>query len=882
MEDRRALGVGTSDGTVREVVHNPLNHGGVMADFNHLRRLIGWNVLFQEINELMEMELNEDDLPRREILIQELINTFCTQLGCGPFDGQHARAAALEGELLNRLRSGNFNWASLKENVNRLIEVYMIHIGKGVSFAPIGYWSCIIRLLSQEYLVSMITELETPDPEDLGVHGLMARNFGVQALQYVHGLFQANQLFRNYNEDLGSWEWRGRLRNLIGSQRSIVLSIRRALALNAIEQQEAMLASSNEVVHVVADKNDSSKDDSDDSDEESHDEDDQPDEEKKDDKEKKEEQPNEEAEAIDEEALALNVANAYIAWRALELELEGIFEQGGAEAHALAQRVIDHWGLTGEGLPEAVRRQVETILAQAESSELLFSDWPALRLQIQELQQTLLLLFLPMLEEPIDRLQLIAHWIETIINPATTAFWEPGEETLGQLLTLNRHAQQLRVVYGFLDEHSSFDLLEFSVQQRVLGAYRSLRDGTLLTRNRQRALPLVLEEIECLCVARQELEEAEDNQIIDARQIVGGEGQYFLEDLGVPPEIWLHILSFLVRTGSLTDVIHFISTSLYLHGLALCPRYDRVYNDDGGYEEVPSTRNVFTEFGHHCIRLGRYEEAFRYFAYMGCLGLLLEDNFSGMLEVIWQMNNREANRSIRINDLLGIQRIEGAGSDWPVCQALSLRGFPVLRFEARMNVRAVLIQRIFDFMQNAQNAHDIVVNPGLSIEHRTAALTRLQALLRYQRDENIPVAQIWQIHEIAFTAGFSFEQVQGVIDVLKQLCLSRINSKRKIDINMVHSILTDLIHIAGSGPAPVEEDRRVYALQALRDIIEVLPVHYFAVYRKHFNRIVDSAPPMELLFAAEGSIYAVVPEILELMYQRQHNPQIIEVTDDND
>lgn len=293
MQDRRALEVGTSDGTVREGVHNPLDNEGLIADFNHLRRFIGWNVLFQEINALMEMELDGEDLPRRDILIQELINTFCTQLGCGPFDGQHARAAALEFELLKLLRSGDFNWDSFKKNVNRLIQVYGIHIEEGVDFAgarsaPIGYWSCTIRLLSQEYLISIIEELETSDPEDLDVRGLMVRNFGAQALQYIHGLFRGEQLFHNYNEDLGSWEWRGRLRNLVGPQRSIILNIRRALALNIIEQQQAMLAGSNEAVHVVADKkNDSSKDDSDDSDEE----DDQPDEENRDDKEKRRNSP---------------------------------------------------------------------------------------------------------------------------------------------------------------------------------------------------------------------------------------------------------------------------------------------------------------------------------------------------------------------------------------------------------------------------------------------------------------------------------------------------------------------------------------------------------------------------------------------------------------
>ena len=858
MQERRDLGVGTSGGTACEGVHNPSEHPDLMADFEHLRRLIGWNALFQEVNGLMEMDLDDEDIPRRAILIQELINTFCTRLGCGSFNGQHARAAALERELLNLLRSGSFNWPSLQANVTRLIEVYERHIKQGAHSHPIGYWSCIIRLLSQEYLIPLIEELEIPDGEAMNVHGAIGRNFAAQMLQYVHGLFQGNQVFRNYNEDLGSWEWRGRLENLMRRQRPIVFAIRRALALDGIEEQEAVLANSNEAVNVVADKGD----------EASKDEDDQPDEEKKDYKEKKEEQPNEEAEVIDEEVLALNAADAYIAWRALELELEGIFTEGGADLDALAQRVTHDWGLTGEGLPEAVRLQIEAILAQAGVSELLFENWAALRQQIQELQECLLPLFLTLLEEPIERLELIAHWTETIINPATRALWKPREEILERLLLLNRHAQLLRAVLTFLEENALFNLLEFSVQQRAVSAQRHLRDGTFLTQNRQRALPLVLQEVE-------------NNQIMAVREIIGGEGR-FCEEI-FPPEMWLRILEELFRSGNVSDIINFISTSLYLHGMALCPRYERVYGDDGEYEEVRSTRNVFTAFGHRCIRLGRYEEAFCYFAYMGCLGLLLDDNFSGLLEVVWQMNNMDVGRRIRLDDLLQIQRIPGAQNQWPVCQALTLQGYPIAGLEHRMHARATLLQRMLDLMQNAQVAHDTVVNPVLAIELRTVALTRLQALLRYQRDENIPVAQVWQIHEIAFTAGFSFDQVQGVIDVLKQLCLSRMNSKKKIDINMVHSILTDLIHIAGSmGPVPIEEDRRVYALQALRDIIEVLPVRYFAAYRKHFTRIQSSAHFMEVLFAEEGSIYPLIEEILTLMNERRHNPQIIEAIDDND
>ena len=175
-----------------------------------------------------------------------------------------------------------------------------------------------------------------------------------------------------------------------------------------------------------------------------------------------------------------------------------------------------------------------------------------------------------------------------------------------------------------------------------------------------------------------------------------------------------------------------------------------------------------------------------------------------------------------------------------------------------------------------------MVDSSLSLERRTHALARLQALLRYQNDQHIPIDHIWQIHTIVLTAGFTMEQVQSVIDILQGLCFSRMESKRKIDINMVLSILTDLLHIAGDGGVPIIAEHRIYALCALRSIVGQLPLRYFKHCGKSLRRIAGQYVSLEMFDDDDRMILELVNEILAIISRRQNSPQIIEVTDDSD
>jgi hypothetical protein len=211
-----------------------------------------------------------------------------------------------------------------------------------------------------------------------------------------------------------------------------------------------------------------------------------------------------------------------------------------------------------------------------------------------------------------------------------------------------------------------------------------------------------------------------------------------------------------------------------------------------------------------------------------------------------------------------------------------MRSAPIMDLDEQLQLRQGLIEHVFNLESRARIAHDIVANRKLSVEQRTKALVRLQALLRYQRDSDIRIDHIWEMHEVAFTQGFSLEQVQGVIQTLTRICLAKLDSKKAIDVNMVRSILTDLIHIAGGESKHVRY--RIYGLEGLKTILRVLPVRYLNLYESRIASIIASMKDLRKQLPKDQALLVeqLEAELIELMWQCKHSHQIIELTEDDE